>query len=1061
MLRLPAVDERKRFSKIVNSQRLMPGLRCGRTGILSLFTWALLAALPQSAPAVLFRLPVAAETSLHYYFDNDPNGILDWNCGPFTYDGHKGTDFSSIARDTPIYAGAEGTVAYTIDGYGDGYQGSTDGGGFGNHVRLTHADGSVTIYGHMDINSVTLKPVGAAVACGEQLGGVGTSGNSTGLHLHFEVRPGGAFGAAVDPFAGPCSTPVSRWVNQAGGHPTNVCEFAVTGPPTAPHALALAAVSTSQINLTWSDNAVNETGYSVERALLPGGPWAQIAVAASNTAAYADGGLTASSTYFYRVRATNGFGESAWSNVATANTSNAPPALDAITNRTVLSGSPVGFAVSATDGGLGLTTLITDFENFVPGSAYVMFRAPNYSGSTDEFLTSPNVSAVSAQLPAGNTSTRALNVNWGFNSSAGAWLRLTTASAPQLPNPTVSFGQILRFDFYADKSLKLGLGLAETATTAAIGANGGTSGSIEFVGVTNTSGALMPYPTRILPALAWTNLSFNLPVEPVRAFTGNGVLSSATGKGTIEHLAFVPGAGSGAYNVYLDNFTQTLPNALTYSLDAGAPAGAMINATNGTFNWTAPSVASPVTNTFTVRVTDNGMPSMNSTQTFQIVVVPPAPVPPAPVASAAANVTSSGFTAKWGSASGATGYRLDVSTNNAFSNFVVGYQNLDVGNVTNPPVSGLSASTTYYYRARAHNLSGTSTNSGTITVTTSAAASPPAVPTANAATGVTSSGFTANWSSSSGATGYRLDVSTTNNAFNSFVNGYQDLDVGNMTSQGVSGLSAGQTYYYRVRAYNGAGVSGNSGTISVTLMVAPGCSVGSLVNADFNGGNTAGVATGWTAYEVNGPTIKSWSIQSATSADGTQYQQIQGYNAAFTASAGVRQDVTGCTVGATYKVAGWYRSNSDNGRARVKVSPTASTNWNTAIDLNPVADYGSGVVWTTFSGTVVATGSNMTIWLDGRTIAGPSAKVGCFDAVTVTCLGTATPPHIEAVMMLPQKLLNLVVSGEPGSSLTIERSTNLLNWTTWTNMVNTNGTVQVIDMTATNAVERYYRAASP
>ena len=90
---------------------------------------------------------------------------------------------------------------------------------------------------------------------------------------------------------------------------------------------------------------------------------------------------------------------------------------------------------------------------------------------------------------------------------------------------------------------------------------------------------------------------------------------------------------------------------------------------------------------------------------------------------------------------------------------------------------------------------------------------PPAAPMATAATSPTGSGFTANWNSSSGATGYRIDVSTSSTFSTLVVNNYE---LGNSTAANVTGLSANTTYYYRVRAYNGSGTSGNSGTINVT-----------------------------------------------------------------------------------------------------------------------------------------------------------------------------------------------------------------------------------------------------
>jgi hypothetical protein len=91
--------------------------------------------------------------------------------------------------------------------------------------------------------------------------------------------------------------------------------------------------------------------------------------------------------------------------------------------------------------------------------------------------------------------------------------------------------------------------------------------------------------------------------------------------------------------------------------------------------------------------------------------------PSAPIANSATNITGSGFTANWNGVSGATGYRLDVSTSSSFSGYVPGYQDLDVGNMINITVGGLSDNTKYYYRVRAYAGAGTSDNSNIVVVT--------------------------------------------------------------------------------------------------------------------------------------------------------------------------------------------------------------------------------------------------------------------------------------------------------------------------------------------------------
>jgi hypothetical protein len=277
--------------------------------------------------------------------------------------------------------------------------------------------------------------------------------------------------------------------------------------------------------------------------------------------------------------------------------------------------------------------------------------------------------------------------------------------------------------------------------------------------------------------------------------------------------------------------------------------------------------------------------------------------------------------------------------------------------------------------------------------TLSLSTNPPATPVALPASQVDTNAFRANWNAADGATGYRLDVSTSTD-FTSFVAGYENLDVGNTLSRMVSGLSPGGTYYYRVRAYNHAGSSGNSATISVTLSTPVICPAVTLVNAGFEGGNTGGVAQGWAGYQRPPLPTTVWSIQTANPPEpgSTQYQQIA--NTSSTGGGGVRQNITGCIPGATYIISGWMRGNSAAySTCRVKVSPSASTDWATAIDLNPPQVY-TGDTWTPFSGAVVAASTNMTLWLDGQTGGSGLNKAECFDSISITCVLTGAPPFL-------------------------------------------------------------------
>ena len=95
---------------------------------------------------------------------------------------HKGHDYAA-AEGTPIYAAAAGTVITAGYSYSAGYW-----------VVINHGNGLVSKYMHM--YAMPAVRAGQRVAKGQYIGGVGTTGQSTGNHLHFQVEE---YGVAVNP----------------------------------------------------------------------------------------------------------------------------------------------------------------------------------------------------------------------------------------------------------------------------------------------------------------------------------------------------------------------------------------------------------------------------------------------------------------------------------------------------------------------------------------------------------------------------------------------------------------------------------------------------------------------------------------------------------------------------------------------------------------------------------------------------------------------------------------------------------------------------------------------
>lgn len=160
------------------------------------------------------------------FVDHDtayPDQLEDYECGTRTYDldsgyNHLGTDYflwpfswnKMEEGAVQVVAAAPGVIVGKFDGNPDHNCDFTN--GDWNAVYVQHADGNTAMYGHLKKDSLTSKSVGASVIAGEYLGTVGSSGASTGPHLHLELFD--TQYDTVDPYNGACQSDASLWNDQ-------------------------------------------------------------------------------------------------------------------------------------------------------------------------------------------------------------------------------------------------------------------------------------------------------------------------------------------------------------------------------------------------------------------------------------------------------------------------------------------------------------------------------------------------------------------------------------------------------------------------------------------------------------------------------------------------------------------------------------------------------------------------------------------------------------------------------------------------------------------------------
>ena len=614
---------------------------------------------------------------------------------------------------------------------------------------------------------------------------------------------------------------------------------------------------------------------------------------------------TAGTTYYYRVRASTSGGSSPNSNTISVITVPPNPVSSAATSITQTSFN-ANWAAS-----IGATGYYLDVSTSSLFSSFV-------TGYNNIDVGNVTIKAVNTNLTAGTTYYYRVRAYNGSGTSSNSGTSVITLPAVPVATAATSITQ----------------GSFTINWAASTGAN-----SYYFDLSTSST-----FDTFVLENVSWGSTSYSTAASPgityyyrVRAVN----VSGTTANSNIISVITVPPA---PVAIAATSITQTSFNA-NWSATTGATGYYLDVSLSSTFtsyvtgynnlslgNVTTKAVNTNLTagTTYYYRVrANNGSGTSGSSNTISLITIPATPV-----ASAATSITATTFTANWSASTGVTGYYFDLSTSNTFSSLIAGYNDLSTGNVTSLAVSGLSSGTTYYYRVRASNSGGTSSSSGTITVTTV-----PSVPVASAATSVAQTAFNANWSASTGATDYYLDVSVSS-SFTSYVTGYNNISVGNVTTRAVNiNLTSGTTYYYRVRAFTSGGTSASSNTITVATIPAapPALAATSIGESGFSANWSA--STGATGYYLDVSTSNTFS------------PLLAGYNDLSVGNL-LTQAVTGLSASTVY----YYRVRASNS------SGTSSNS--TTISVTTAADATAPTV-STYSpadnATAVAVSSNLVL----------------------------------------------------------------------------------------------------
>ncbi len=604
-----------------------------------------------------------------------------------------------------------------------------------------------------------------------------------------------------------------------------------TAPPT-PAGLTAGSQTSTSLTVSWSAST-EATSYQLFRDTSAGGSFA-IQVYSGSGLSFTDSPLASSTTYYYKVRATNATGSSSLSGAASGTTLAETPTVPP-TPTDLAVGSPTSTSLQVS---WMASPGATSYQVFRDTSAGGGFATQAYSGSGLSFTDSPLASSSTYYYKVRATS------SGGSSDLSAAASGETLAETPTVPATPAGLTAGSPTSASLMVSWNASIGATSYQVFRDTSAGGGFATQVYSGGALSFSDSPLASSTTYYYKVQATNT------------TGSSVLSAAASGTTLAVIPTVPPTPAG-----LTVSSQTSTSLqVSWSASTGAASYQLFRDTSsgGSFStqvysgsglsFTDSPLASSTTYYYKVQATNtagsSGLSAAASGTTL-------AAAPPTPTGLAVGSQTSTSLQVSWSFSTGAASYQLfrDTSSGGSFSTQVYSGSGLSF---TDSP---LASSTTYYYKVRATNTTGSSGLSAAASGTTLAAAPP--TPTGLAVGSPTSTSLTASWNSSTGATSYQLFRDTS--AGGSFAT---QVYSGSALSYTDSSLASSTTYYYKVRATNPTGSSGLSAAGSGTTLA-----------------QTPTVPTTPAGLAVGSPTSTSLQVSWNASPGATSYQLFRDLSA--------------------------------------------------------------------------------------------------------------------------------------------------------------------------------------